>query len=173
MKTVFAIILLILSSLGIAHAQSSGTAEALNDKYGFRDARFETPIKSFKGLVLLKSQKDTKIYERPTDSKKIGGAQVSSIHYSFYKGKLLAVRIATKGYANSRALLEALVAQYGAGEQSDKQAEEYIWNTTRVYMSYDQDPTTDSAIVFMLSGYMADIQHADEAAAAKKAASDL
>lgn len=161
---------LLLAGPAVAQAQS---IDALSDKYGFRDAQFESPLTAFRGLTLVESGTNTKTCARATDAKKIGGAQISSIHYSFYKGKLLAVHLKTKGLINSQALLEALVAQYGPGEQPNEFLKEYLWPANRVLMSYKENAITNDASVIMMSNYLSDQKEADEKKAAKGAARDL
>jgi hypothetical protein len=171
MKPLLLLFALLFAGRLTAQAQEPGTLEALSDKYGFRDAHFESPTTAFKDLVLIDPRK--KSYYRRGDSKKIGGAQVNSIYYYFYKGKLASVAITTKGIEDSRALLAALKAQYGPGEQPNDRIEKYEWLAGRVKMVYDQNIITDDATVVMLSTYMAHQQNTDKAAAAKGAGADL
>lgn len=173
MKTLLFFLVLLPASLSAVYAQESGSLQALSDKYGFRDAHFESPPSAFSDLVLASPGKVTKGYYRRNDSKKIGGAQVANIYYSFYKGKLASVLIKTKGLGNSRALLDALKAQYGEPEKPNQFLEEYEWLADRVKMSYKQNSVTDDATIVMFSTYMLVQQKEDEATTAKKAASDL
>jgi hypothetical protein len=173
MRTTLLLIGFLLASLLNAAAQEAGTLEALSEKYGFRDAHFESPLSAFKDLVLVSPGNPSKGYYRRNDSKKIGGAHVSNIYYSFYKGKLAAVLISTKGIENSRALLDALKAQYGPGEQANERIEDYEWLANRVKMTYKQNVITDDATVVLMSTHMLYQQKADKEAAAKSAARDL
>lgn len=169
----FIVAAFMLLSAKAAVAQDSGSLEVLSEKYGFRDAHFETPLTSFKGMALVAPGNVTKGYTRATDSKKIGGAQISSIRYYFYKGKLSSVAITTKGLVNSRALLAALTAQYGEAQQPNEYLKKYYWDATRVRMGYDENVITNDATVIILSKPLAWQQEEDETATAKKAASDL
>ena len=62
----------------------------LDQKYGFRDTRFEMPISALKGLVMLlpEESKYVKTYIRPNDKLLVGNAQLNKIVYQFYKGQL-------------------------------------------------------------------------------------
>jgi hypothetical protein len=173
MKYILSLTAICLVSVLPAAAQEPGTLEALSEKYGFRDAHFEAPLSSFKDMVLLDPRKSSKVYYRRSDSRKIGGAEVKGIYYTFYKGRLSSVSIITKGIEDSRALLAALQAQYGPGEQANERIEKYEWPANRVKMVYDQNIITDDATVLLISTYMAHQQGADNAAAAKRAGSDL
>lgn len=172
MKT-FALIYALLLYGITANAQTSGSIDALNEKYGFRTAHFEALVSDFKDLLLVDNGKLTKGYIRRGDSKKIGGASIERIVYYFYKGQLSHVAIATNGLANSKALLEALIAQYGEPEESRERLEKYFWSSSRVMMAYDGNLITHDAIVMISSKPVAWQKKEDDATAAKKAASDL
>jgi len=159
-----------------AQAQDKPTKPSLKnleEKYGFRDAHFEADTTDFKDLVLLGHDKNSSDYTRTGDSKTIGDATLKDIHYSFYKGKLESIILKTEGYNNSQALLAALQAQYGPGDKTNPYRKYYLWGSKRVLMSFTQNSVNDDGSVLITSRVVYAKQKTDDAAAAKKAASDL
>jgi len=78
--------------------------KALDDKYGFRGAKFETPIDSFKNLKEI----ETNFYSSTSENLSIGEYSFDNVYYGFYKSQLYSVIIMTKGYSNSRGFLSIL-----------------------------------------------------------------
>lgn len=146
----------------------------LDGKYGFRDLKFETAASNIKGLVALGlASHNSRTYQRPTDSKKVGKYTISSIRYTFYKNRLSGIRIDTHGYTNSRGVLDAFRALYGLGTQDNEYIEEYRWSGNKVLMNYEQNSITDNAVIYIWSIPMMDSENLDKGNNAKKATSDL
>lgn len=145
----------------------------LDEKYGFRDAVFETDFTSYQDMALLEDGGDNKYYKRTSDALKIGEAELTEISYGFYKGKLASILLKTNSLTDSRALLETLAAQYGKGWQANRYIQKYSWFAKKTTMSYDQNSATGAATVFIFSNPMTDLKKKEQAAAAKKATSDL
>ena len=160
----------------IAHAISKGKGlKALDAKYGFRDGSFGMLISStnFQGAKLVEDGGDTKFYSRPHDKMTIGGAELDQIVYGFYKGKLGYVHIETKGYLNSRALLEVLQKAYGPGYKSNRYIEKYHWFGKKVSMTYDENSITDDAGVFLSSRLIREEEAQDKKRKAEAGADQL
>ncbi|RPD47587.1 hypothetical protein DNI29_09015 [Hymenobacter sediminis] len=134
-----------------AQEQQTSSIQALDEQYGFHGARFESSVNSYKGLALAEKGGDTRFYRRPTDVKTMGEGELSSIRYGFYKGKLAMVILETKGLTNSRAVLAALVAQYGPGAQNNPYQQRFAWNGKEVTMSYDENAGSNDATIFISS----------------------
>jgi hypothetical protein len=143
--------------------------KALDDKYGFRGMRFETPIDSFKNLVQV--EKD--FYKSTTEDLHLGDYELSKIVYGFYKGQLYAVTIRTKGYANSRGVLNILQQGYGKGDQENPYIEEYWWMGEKVWMKYEQNSVTNDATILMVCVKLSELRRADEKKANEEAAKKL
>jgi hypothetical protein len=173
-KQLLLIYLLFTSLLTFGQA-AAGTLEKLDEKYGFRDVKFETPVAKVPGLKLYYNdvKRHTKIYKRPTDKMMIGKYSLASVEYEFYKGVLSSVTIRTKGYINSTGVLKAFQELYGPGSQDNEYIEEYRWSTEKVLMNYEQNSITDDAIIYIWSVPMMDKSREDEAVDAQKATSDL
>lgn len=173
MKVLLSIALLTISAM--AHAQDKSakpSPKALEEKYGFRDAQLEADTSAFRDLVLVEKNKNDQLYHRSGDKMTVGDAQLDEIAYFFHRGKLSSIKIGTKGYTNSKALLNALRAQYGFGERPNQYMEKYSWSTKRVLLVYEETSEGDAQVDF-ISKVMNQRQQQDEAHAAKKAASDL
>lgn len=161
-------------ALDSANAVFERNRGKLNEKNGFRDLKFGTPITAVKGLVALApASHGSRTYQRPSDAKKIGKYALSSITYTFYKGQLSRIHIDTDDYLDSRGVLEAFQALYGPGRKDNDYIEEYQWTSDKVLMHYEQNPVTGDATISIRSAPIMGIEAADEKNAAKKAAADL
>lgn len=148
--------------------------KALDQKNGFRDLTFGVDTLAIAQRMQEPTKNpNTKIYSRPTDELKIGAAELKDIYYYFYKNQLSDIIIHTKGLVNSKAMLAALQANYGRGEQYNRFIENYNWAGRVVTMNYDENSITGDAVLFISSNPIGKQQRADEAAAAKKAKGDL
>ena len=165
MKTFFGISLLVLFSTSI----SGQNLKSLDDKYGFRGAKFETPFDSLKNLVEIEKG----FYTSTSEDLKLGEYDLSQIVYSFYKGQLYIIGITTKGYTNSNGILSILQQAYGKGYQSNEYIEKYIWFGKKVIMSYEQNSATRDATVFIMCRKLSDLKEADEKKANEEAAKQL
>lgn len=168
--------LVLLSAAPAAYAQEKElkpSLKALDEKNGFRTHHFGDDISQFTDLTVAEDDGDVKYYTSTDESLKIGGATIQRIAYGFYKGKFYEVSIKTEDYTNSRALFEALKAQYGRPYKSNPYIEDYNWFGKAVSLSYDENSINGSAKVLMYSKAISNQEEADKKVAAKKAGSDL
>jgi len=154
-------------------AARESAKSALDDKNGFRTYHFGDDISKYSSFVKREQDGDTKYYTQPNENLKIGDATLKSISYGFYKGKLYNIFIQTSGVLDSRKVLDALTAQYGAGYQSNKYIERYYWFGNVVILSYDENSITKAANIIFSSKAISEQKEEDKKLAAKKAASDL
>jgi hypothetical protein len=145
------------------------TLNALDEKYGFREAIFEMPKASFKNLVEVEKG----FYTSTSENLTLGEYQIDKIVYKFYKDQLSLIMIKTKGYTNSTGILKILQTAYGKGYQSNEYVEEYSWRGSRVYMGYDQNSITDDATIIIWSNKLMDLEKAERKKANEEAASKL
>ena len=144
----------------------SQNVAVLDAKYGFKDAKFETPITYFKNMV----KQGPGIYTRSTENLRLGEFDLESVFYNFYKGLLSSIVIETEGYRNGQGVLQILQAAYGNGRYED---ETYYWMGNRVVMTYSEGPASGHVAIGIFSIKMMQMQDDDEKEAAKKAASEL
>jgi hypothetical protein len=150
---------------------SPGSLAYLDFKNGFRDLKFgDSPTND---MVLKEDGGDSKYYFRPRDELTIGRAHMDRLVYGFYKNRLAAVLINTKGLWNSRALLDVLRQAYGYGSQPNEFMQRYTWRSARVIISYDGNSITRDASVWFFSIPLTDEEKADKEREARKGVSGL
>lgn len=135
----------------VAVASFSQDKKKLDEKNGFRDDIFGAPIESYKTLVEVDKTKDgfQILYRKTDENFSLGIIELSSVTYTFYKGKLDAILLSTKGYTNSRGVLDILISNYGNGYQSNRYIEDYFWFGKKVVMSYSENSLTNDATIFI------------------------
>lgn len=104
---------ILLLSVASANAQSFAGRRKMDEKYGFRDVRFESDSTSISGLKHAFDQRGERYYERPTDNLHIGEAELKAIYYVFVNGKLSEVDLMIEGATNTNAVYAALKEEYG------------------------------------------------------------
>lgn len=171
MKAILSLALLLCGPIVSAHAQSA-QVKVLDEKNGFRDLKFGSPVGQLQGAVLVKEQGQIAAYSRPSDALKIGEATISAIYYVYYKGRLMSVRLFCTDANNGRTMMDGFVMQYGPGYQRNKYIESYSWSGELVSMTYEQDASGKS-LLEMESKPIADERLADHFKDAEKAKSDL
>jgi hypothetical protein len=124
-------------------------------------------------MALKEDAGDSKVYFRPRDELTIGEAHVDRLVYGFYKNRLGSVLIETKGFSDSRALLDVLRQAYGYGSKPNQFMEHSIWRGARVIVSYDENSLTRDARVWFFSIPLTDEEKADKERKAKKGVSGL
>jgi len=82
---------------------------------GFRGIQWGTEIGEIPGLTFRENRLGLVWHTRDADVLKIGNADLFSIQYGFYKGKLCSVFISCLGFENSRAFEAAVRATYEKG----------------------------------------------------------
>ncbi|WP_162051315.1 hypothetical protein [Pontibacter pamirensis] len=153
----------------------------LDEKYGFRDAKFETHISKFDNLEFLLTKGDVKFYRRTTDVHQIGEFDISIIMYSFYNEKLHGVQLKTNGYKNTKGLIETLKAAYGECLVVDDDKEllksegekAYLWFSKKVSLFVIENTKTEEATATFHCNALVEEREAADAAAAAKAVKDM
>lgn len=118
--------------------------KALDEKYGFRDAKLEMPPSAFKNIVLGKGILDDfpnqKFYKVNDVDLHIGQYDLDGIDYWFYKGQLSTIQISvSRGYSNQQGVLKVLEAAYGKGvyKKGSFGQDVYVWDGEKVRMDYN------------------------------------
>jgi hypothetical protein len=113
----------------------SQSIEQLDQKYGFRDIKFEQDINTLQNMILIGESNNEQYYTRTTDILRIENYDLQHITYGFYKGRLFTVILEAKGPENSRGLMAALLRAYGNGQVN--RIEKYRdWIGDRVMIRY-------------------------------------
>ncbi len=169
MKNLIVILILLIVPMFVV----GQNLKALDEKYGFRGAKFEMPFSSFKGLIKLgEVSKEYIPYKATNEDLRLGDYTLDEVDYTFYKGKLAAIMINTKGSSNGSGLLKILQTAYGKGVYGNKYID-YVWQGEKVRMTYQTSSVTNDVNVIMMSVKLRDLMDADEKRANKEAAKGL
>lgn len=166
MKYIYLSILLLISS------QIFGQGlKVLNERYGFRDAKFEMSIESFPNFIKLYDDKYADAYINSNENLKIGDYTVKGIFYMFYKGKLSQIIIFTEGYTNTLGLLSILQQAYGSGYNSDKYF--IYWSSKKVQLVYKRNSITDDGTIVMWSKILRKIEEKEKSISNKNTSNEI
>ncbi|SET98177.1 hypothetical protein [Hymenobacter actinosclerus] len=91
-----------------------GFSAELDKRYGFRGLRFETPLAQVKGLKFVTNRGGKAVYQKISENKVLGNAQLKQVLYCFYKGQLSDVLFSSTGSTNADEVLKVLTQAYGA-----------------------------------------------------------
>jgi hypothetical protein len=123
-----------------AEAQKASSGE-IN---GFRGITWGTEITALENMDFLREDESyggIRFYKRRGDALKIGAANLEKIEYGFWRGRLVVVRILTKGYTNFSTLKDAVCGQFGQPFEPDGHPNTYAWlknNLTETLLRYKE-----------------------------------
>jgi hypothetical protein len=156
MRTLLIAIVSFMLSVYSLSAQNIGV---LDEKYAFRDLKFESTISENSSFILLKTDennKDIQIYRRNVDKNvEIGSAKIKTIDYHFYKGKFYMVVLETEkgkndyGEKNADLLIRSLIANYGQATATEDKVvtKQYIWRGEKTYIEANQNVTGSTKVI--------------------------
>lgn len=138
---------------------------------GFRRIKwgteFSTVEKDMKHIVTAPDDNELKIYTKKDDELRIGGAQLESIEYHFWKGKFCAIKIYTKDIGNWLNLKKTTFEKFGTGfPKNDSTGEWYIWDGEITVVNLIYDKTSQKGYLVLVSK---EISHQMEKAIEQKA----
>ena len=113
---------------GIVFANPGEEFKSGSEPDGFRGIKWGQDVLTVQGLEYVKTDPSyggIQLYTRKGDELKIGGAQLESITYGFWKGKFCVVSIDVKGSVNYYGLKDTVFERFGRGYQSNELMEEY------------------------------------------------
>ena len=96
---------------------------------GFRGIKWGTDISTLKDMEYLEANPaygGVKAYTRKGDDPRLGGVNLTTIEYCFWRGKFFMVVIGTKGFVNWTGLKDAVLEKYGKGYQDNEVNNEFI-----------------------------------------------
>lgn len=126
----------ILLSLSVHDFITSVHAE---DVTGFRGIKWGDPLPKEGMKLIEKKQYAGKVlssYKRTADELKIGSANLESLSYLFWDGRLYAINITCTGSDNQRAIFHAFKEKLGFPSQSDNDFYAWLGETTDAYLRY-------------------------------------
>lgn len=150
-----------------------GSPAYLDARNGFRDAKFGSPLSSFKGMMLKEQGSGMKYYVRNGDDLTIGKGKLSVLSYGFYKNQLSIIIMVMAGGQNSRAILSVFQEAYGSGFKSNQFLEDYYWPGKKVTALYSERLATKDATMVISDTALENQWQAEEKGKTKKAASGL
>ncbi len=110
------------------------------DKWaGFRGLPWGTNIADMKDMVLTTEDARNQFYARMNDKLSIGDAQLMSLSYVCYQGRLCGIWVELEGSSNYGYLKDALFARYGTGVQRNAFIEDWAWGGPRRLASGPED----------------------------------
>jgi hypothetical protein len=157
------IYLLILAFILVSLTGICQSVSKMDKEYGFRDAKFEMPLSSFKNLVEIVPK--SSIYESSSENLKMGDYDLYSVNYNFYNNQLSSINIVIKGKANREGILKILQTAYGQGDKYF--AGSVRWRGKEVFMSFDQFSSSpgydfEGAIILIRCKKLEAIEEADK-----------
>jgi hypothetical protein len=108
------------------------------------ELRWGTKLTEISGLekILDAAEQDgVAEYQRKKENLKFGQAELSSIHYTFWRNRLYMLTIGTEGRSNFLALRGEVFRQFGRGLRTDPALERYLWTEgpNDIMLQYSKD----------------------------------
>lgn len=108
-----------------------------NEPDGFGNIRWGIGIAELKDLNYIGSRGDrgeAKIFRRNNDIKSLGGAEIDSIEYEFFKDRFVSVTLRVKDLDNFVKLKNFLFEKHGRGEELIKGLRQFLWDGDKTIM---------------------------------------
>lgn len=125
-----------LAAIAAMLVSASAFAELMqNEPVNFNGVVWHDSFETVGGnMTILRDEGVVKYYRREGDVQKIGRVDAIKVAYRFYKGKFTSGVVQTYGGANSKDLLSALTATYGAPMRPRKRIPQYFWDGEKVFI---------------------------------------
>ena len=139
------VFLMVIGVLGIQAVVHGGDFKPGSEPHGFRGLEWGRDISTLKDMKHYSTEEFStkgdvqKLYTRKNEVLKIGTAQVESIHYYFWKGKLYKVQINVKGLNNYNKLIDLCFNEFGKLPPDSITGYFYDWigNITTARLGYN------------------------------------
>lgn len=133
-------LLLAVCLLVVCNKQPTGL-DLLDEKNGFRDAKFGRDLKEFQNMVFIGGKGNIKNYMRTTDNLTIDNEKIDKIEYGFFKNKLYQVFITSTNTTAGMSIRMTLERAYGKPTKENKplkyEAEATsLWEGKKVKLAY-------------------------------------
>jgi|GEM_PF-5131164 len=174
-----------------AMAAKGGSIKDLDKKNGFRDVALTQRCDQIEGLKgntaavkqavkdgLGSDKKDAPYlgmlhYVRPSDSLRIGAADLLGVGYTCYAEQLMSVSLQAYGAANAEPLRAALVEAFGDATAPDPDNGRWVWAGKKVVLTFHHDPMNELVTVVYASREMLDAKAKNDLALEQAAVNDL
>ena len=118
-----------------------GSLANLDERYGFRELKFEQSLKSCKDMVVIEEDGEMKFCTRKNESLLLSGAKLKSIEYGFFRGKFATVTVIAATEFDGDMLFKSLEADYGPGRKAPRNITKYYWFGQKVVTDYTSTGT--------------------------------
>lgn len=118
----------------------------LDQQNGFNVYIFETPPSNYRDLMIEIDEGNTKLYSLDKDPIVIAGVNFEYLRITFFKNKLSAIAMQTRG-GNGARFLQSLKEAYGQPTKPKPDKEHYEWISSRLHLIYDQNPSGKDATI--------------------------
>jgi hypothetical protein len=98
-----------------------------NEPDDFRGIKWDTHIEKLPDMELVLDGGDLKAYARKGESMKLEDAELSAVHYIFYKERFYCVHIEFKGLQNFNKIKDVLFKTYGQPEGTQYYDTRFAW----------------------------------------------
>jgi len=124
---------LLITLLYAVNAAADNEFSGAPDLYGFRGMKWGANVSDFQGLVKLNDDPFVQRYSKKNDQLQIGGIELESIIYNFYKGRFMGVSIETRGTSEWKQLKYLVFKKFGPAPNisAHAAAEQYEWRASR------------------------------------------
>lgn len=152
MKKIFGILITSMFVVTNSLQLFSQSIQQLDDQYGFRGVKFETPLNSFNGLTEVRED----CYKLKNENLKFGKYELNEVVYRFYKGLLSNIILKVDANNNLGVQLE-LIKAYGTNTETLR------WIGKKVTLEYmETSPYEHYQVIIFTCNKLKDLEKADE-----------
>jgi hypothetical protein len=109
------VLILVVLAAGCAF-HKTGNLTRLDERNGFRDVHFLTPLTQFDDLEFVELKNGMGCFKRRHENLAVGDTTVGSIRYCFYKGRLGSISLWGAGAKTAGELVQDMRRNYGRGQ---------------------------------------------------------
>ena len=154
MKKIIPVAVLFLLFAAMASAGEEYLADTDFEPLDFRGIKWQESLDGISGMNELYREDDGSqvICSREGDELRLGSAELASIEYIFWDGKLSEAAVAAVGEENRKALLDEAKSMYG--RETLKMGDTYMWRFTNVMVMYGEEPNDQSVLYYRYIGFL-------------------
>ena len=110
-----------------------------NEPDDFRGIKWDTNIEKLPDMEIVLDGGDLKAYSRKGEKMKLGEAELSALHYIFYKDHFYCVHIEFKGLENFNKIKDVLFKTYGQPEGTHYYDTRFAWPGEKASITLEFD----------------------------------
>ncbi len=111
-----------------------------NEPYDFRGIKWDTHIEKVPEMEIALDGGELKAYTKKGEKMKLEEAELSALHYIFYKDHFYCVHIEFKGLTDFNKIKDALFKTYGQPERTQYHDKRFAWTgaTASITLEFDE-----------------------------------